>query len=382
MPSLVTKNGKKRYRASVAIPGQKKKRKQKLFPDDSKRSYKQAVLWEEKIKKELETQTATICVTVIEWAEKYLDDVERRFVRKTYDEKRGAFVKFMDFKNISDQMPVEQIDITLADSFLSYQYDTRSGYAANKDRKNLARAWDWGVQRIPKFPQNMMNPFRAIEKMSEDRAPRYVPPEEDFWRVYEVASGQDKVMLLASLNLATRRGELFRLKRSDIDFTNMTVTLWTRKRKGGHLEPDTLPMTNELKRSLVTWCEKRLSHDTEDKDHVFVCLNRYQFCRKYYGKPFKNRQHFMKKICTKAGVKKFGFHAIRHLTASMLYRKGYSVSFIQKVLRHKNPTTTERYLRSLGLEDVREGMNEALSAPGTIISYEKEKTLRTVNSKG
>ncbi len=50
----------------------------------------------------------------------------------------------------------------------------------------------------------------------------------------------------------------------------------------------------------------------------------------------------------------FGFHAIRHLSATNLYHLGYSVSVIQKILRHKNPSTTELYLGSLGLENVRE----------------------------
>jgi len=313
----------------------------------------------------------------MEWAERYLDDVKRRYVKKTYDEKRVAFMRLFKFENVASEGHVNQFDITLADAFLSYQNDSRSGYAANKDRKNLARAWDWGVQKLPAFPRDLMNPFRAVEKMREERSPRYVPPEEDFWTVYENVEGQDKVMLLASLHLASRRGELFRLKKSDIDFSNMTVTLWTRKRKGGNLEPDILPMTKELKAALVMWCEQRLSHNTKDKKHVFVCLEKYPFCQEYYGKPFKHRNHFMKKLCIKSGVKKFGFHAIRHLSASMLYRKGYSVSFIQKVLRHQNPTTTERYLRSLGLEDVREGMNEALSVPASIISFKQETRLRT-----
>ncbi len=66
----------------------------------------------------------------------------------------------------------------------------------------------------------------------------------------------------------------------------------------------------------------------------------------------------------------------------MLYRKGYSVSFIQKVLRHQNPTTTKKYLRSLGLEDVREGMNEALSVPASIISFKQETRLRTGTFEG
>lgn len=58
----------------------------------------------------------------------------------------------------------------------------------------------------------------------------------------------------------------------------------------------------------------------------------------------------MKSICKKAGVKPFGFHTIRHLGAVILYKEGEEVSTIQKMLRHKHATTTDRYLRSLGLE--------------------------------
>jgi hypothetical protein len=50
-----------------------------------------------------------------------------------------------------------------------------------------------------------------VDKMPEERQPRYVPPEEDFWKVFEIAGGQDKVMLLAFLHSAARRGEIFRL---------------------------------------------------------------------------------------------------------------------------------------------------------------------------
>ena len=42
--------------------------------------------------------------------------------------------------------------------------------------------------------------------------------------------------------------------------------------------------------------------------------------------PFKYRLHFMRRICGRAGVKHFGFHAIRHITASILYHLGYGVA--------------------------------------------------------
>lgn len=67
------------------------------------------------------------------------------------------------------------------------QMKERSGNAANKDRKNFMAAWNWGtVYTPPTLPKN--NPF-DIAKMPEVRSPRYVPPLEDFWKVYNVAEG-------------------------------------------------------------------------------------------------------------------------------------------------------------------------------------------------
>jgi integrase len=79
----------------------------------------------------------------------------------------------------------------------------------------------------------------------------------------------------------------------------------------------------------------------------------------------------MTKLCKKAKVKPFGFHAIRHLTASILYKKGYPESIIQAILRHKNPNPTTRYLRTLGLEDTRSALEEGLKMPAKVIEFPK-----------
>ena len=79
----------------------------------------------------------------------------------------------------------------------------------------------------------------------------------------------------------------------------------------------------------------------------------------------------MKKLCEKASVQPFGFHAIRHLSASILYKKGNSVSVIQSILRHKNPNTTTRYLRTIGLEDTRSDLEEGFKMPAKVIEFPK-----------
>ena len=134
--------------------------------------------------------------------------------------------------------------------------------------------------------------------------------------------------------------------------------------------------------AILYWWKERLSHNTVDTEHVFVCLDKTPFCEGYYGNPFTVRQHYMKRICERAGVKPFGFHGIRHLTASVLYHKGYKLNTIQAILRHKSPRTTERYLKSLGLEHVREALEEGLKESGKVIPFNNEKTFRRASSEG
>jgi len=59
----------------------------------------------------------------------------------------------------------------------------------------------------------------------------------------------------------------------------------------------------------------------------------------------RERQHFIRRICKKAKVKPFGFHAIRHLAATVQYHKGQGLNWLQAFLRYKNATTTEKYLK-------------------------------------
>lgn len=350
MPGLITKRGKKRWRASITDKGITY---QKLFRDATSKSKRAAYQWEEAILKNIKSNpTPTACLSIHDWANEYLNYAQQNFVEKTYKEKTAVFRELIT--HFGD-VPVTRITTPKAFQFLQKEFNARSGHAANKDRKNLAAAWKYGRKYIDGFPETDINPFSEATKFREERKPRYIPPEDDFWKVYNVSGGQDTVMLSAFLYLAARRKEVFGLKWSDVDFENKQVRLWTQKREGGTREADWLPMIPELSDALKKWKDEC---PIKDSPFVFICLDTCAFAEPYYGKPFKVRQHFMKKLCKKAGVTHFGYHAIRHLTASMLYHKGVQVSVIQALLRHKSPTTTNTYLKSLGVEFVRSSLEE------------------------
>jgi len=294
---------------------------------------------------------------LFDWAQAYLSFCKNKYVPKVYKEKQTVFRLF--FKEVDPYMPTEKLTPAMVLGYIQKQQTKRSGNAANKDRKNLVAAWNWGMKYFtPKLPSP--NPC-LVEKMSEKRHPRYVPPLKDFLKVLScVDDFQDKIMLLVFFHLAARRGEVFRLKVSDLDFTHNRIRLFTRKRKNGDLEPDWLPMTLELRDGLEQWLDMR----PIDSEYVFICLDQYRFCRDHYGEPFQYRLKLMKRLCEKAKVKPFGFHAIRHMTATWLFDQGYSLGIIQALLRHSSPSTTERYLKKIGLENIRKPLEElSLSTP-------------------
>ncbi|MEL7640001.1 MAG: site-specific integrase [Solidesulfovibrio sp.] len=358
MPAICKRRGEMRWRAQVKVD--RAVVASKWFGPGPKggTEYRKAITWEEETKARLATTpTVTESLTLLDLANHYLDFAQERHTAKTYKEKAKAFKELL--KTLPPETALEAISVPAALRHLRSQAKKRSGNAANKDRKNLATAWNWGRKYLAGFPGG--NPFLQVDKYPETRHPRYVPPVADFDKVMAQVKGQDYVMLTAFLHLAARKSEIFRMTWDDVDFPGSRIRLWTRKRRGGNLEADWVPMTGDLKAALLQWWEARPIKDTP---YVFVCLDATPFCEGYYGKPFDKRNQFMRRMCDRAGVPRFGFHAIRHLTATILFHAGQSVSVIQRILRHKHPSTTERYLRDLGLDAAREALEAGLGSRG------------------
>jgi integrase len=93
----------------------------------------------------------------------------------------------------------------------------------------------------------------------------------------------------------------------------------------------------------------------------------------HHGQPFTQRRKFMRGLCKRAGVKPFGFHALRRYVASVLAdTHKQSSKTIQRVLRHKNVSTTEKYIQAIN-DDLQSTMNLLSKSKIHIAHTRKEK---------
>jgi len=128
--------------------------------------------------------------------------------------------------------------------------------------------------------------------------------------------------------------------------------LYTRKKKIGNLTPRTIPMTAKLYEILSRRDEKR------DKRKPWVFQHTYWSSKtgeRVQGS-YQDRKTLMKKLCKKAAVTYFRFHALRRFGASVLDSRNVNIGSIQRLLGHENRTTTEIYLHSVGSAE-REAMD-------------------------
>ena len=320
MPSKVKKKGKVvGWRAQVRRAGIRKDRLCKTKDE--------ALSLESEWIAEINQQQAGT-VMALDWADNYLDYCQDRYVKSTYMGKREAF----DFliRHTGDG-PVENITPGDMLNMLTTIKQARTGYTANKIRKDLVAGWNWGKKYIQGWPQ-VPNPIAQVQQFGYQKQARSVPPMQDVQKVLDAMDGQDRTMLMAYLHTGARPDEMFRLKWQDIDFAGSRITLWTRKRLDGSWESDIIPMTKQLREALI-------NHRAviDGRGYVFT----------HNGKRYKHRQHWLKYWCGIVGVPRFSIKSIRHLTASWLYEQGVPVKTIQMILRHKKATTTDRYLHEL-----------------------------------
>ncbi|HYA42029.1 MAG TPA: tyrosine-type recombinase/integrase [Syntrophobacteraceae bacterium] len=183
---------------------------------------------------------------------------------------------------------------------------------------NLAAKW-----RIHSGP----NPVSSVELPKLDNMKTEYLSDDELDRLRSVLDAWPCRITASLVRFAMltglRRGELFRLEWTDLDFEHGLVTL--RAPKGGKTQ--TIPISSEG--------IDLISRMTRLSEHVFPNMD---------GTPRKSIRDPWESIKRKAELPAdFRFHGLRHSWASRMVSSGIDLAVVQGLMTHKHASTTERY---------------------------------------
>jgi len=215
-----------------------------------------------------------------------------------------------------------------------------SADTANKDLRYFRATINHGLKK--KYISS--NPAEGLDFFPVEKKVKYVPSNEDIDKVIAVADSDTQDYLWTIRETMARVSEINRLLWEDVNLEERFVILYTRKKKGGHLTPRKVPMTQKLYEVL------KQRHGSRDPDKPWVFWHRYWSRKRgrFVEGTFGDRKKVMKRLCEKAAVRYFRFHPLRHAGASTMDGNNVPMGAIQRILGHENRKTTEIYLHSIG----------------------------------
>jgi len=215
-----------------------------------------------------------------------------------------------------------------------------SACTANRDMVSLRSLFNFGRK------QNWINvnPTEGIGVLPVEKKVKYIPPLEDIFKVIAAAESDTQDYLWTIRETMARVSEVNRLTWDDVDLEGRYVILYTGKKRGGHLTPRKVPMTEHLFKIL----SRRYAQRNKQIPCVFWHTDTSRKTGEQRQGAFERRKRLMPGLCKKAGVRYFNFHALRHSGASVMDNSGVPIGSIQRILGHEQRSTTEVYLQSIG----------------------------------
>lgn len=144
-----------------------------------------------------------------------------------------------------------------------------------------------------------------------------------------------------------RRSELLNIRTHDLDIERGELRVSASTSKSKHHR--TLPLNFLASRRLTDYLEERRKRGIT---HPFL------FSREDCDQPFTADclKRLIKRICTASGVS-FHVHQLRHTFAVNLISSGSDVAVVQKLMGHKNITSTLTYLRCIPSPTMRQSVD-------------------------
>ncbi|NOS57162.1 MAG: site-specific integrase, partial [Cyclobacteriaceae bacterium] len=236
---------------------------------------------------------------------------------KTYLQQFKEFLRFYSGSPIPD---LTEIEIR---NYIIYLVEQRK---VSKSIQNQA------INAIKFFYEKMMMQDRKVyyleRPMREKKLPQ-VLSQEELMLIFEAAGNvKHRAMLMLIYAAGLRRSELLALRVGDVDLNRNAVFI-----RGGKGRKD--------RQSIMAQSLVPLLREYMEKYSPKFWLFEGQSCERYSE---SSLQHILKQAAAKAGIKKqVRLHMLRHSFATHLLESGTSTRYIQVLLGHESPVTTEIY---------------------------------------
>lgn len=172
---------------------------------------------------------------------------------------------------------------------------------------------------------DVLKRIRKVKLLREDSRLRYLESKEQCQALIESCDSHLRPIVIMSLNTGLSKGNVLKLKWSNIDFQHDLILVDMTK-NGERLE---ISMNQALRETLLN-IPRRI-----DGGYVFYDPRT--------NKPYNDIKNSFASACRRAGLKDFHFHDLRHTVASHMIMGGADLQSVQELLGHKDIKMTLRY---------------------------------------
>jgi integrase/recombinase XerD len=195
----------------------------------------------------------------------------------------------------------------------------------------LRWAHEEGILREPVKLPWLKEEEKVLATFSQDQLNRLIS-----WKPVSRSGKRLHLLTLAAIDTGLRISELLGLCGPDVDLENLVLRV---KGKGNkhRLVPMSMPLRKLLYRHIA------------QHEHTLI------FCTRDGGKlSQRDILRDFRRACSTLGISgvRCSLHTLRHSFAVNYLRAGGNLYYLQRIMGHSDISTTQRYLRSLGVDDL------------------------------
>jgi len=265
----------------------------------------------------------------------------KKFMNESLQKDLGRLIDWMRIRRYSESSISSYIK-TL-EMFFSFFRDKDQNEICNEDiiifnkeyilKKNLSVSYQSQFINALKLFYRLIHtkkidPEKLVRPKKPFQLPKVISEEEIAAILTSLDNKKHRTMLSLIYSAGLRRGELLNLKIADIDSNRMMISIIKAKGNKDRMVPLS-PLILEMLRAYFK--------QYRPKEYLFEGQNGGRYSE-------RGIEMVLKKAVKDAGIKKnINLHMLRHSYATHLLEAGTHLRYIQELLGHKSPKTTQIY---------------------------------------